>query len=127
MIRVICIVDDEEELIQNLRYEINQLRPDWEVIGYSSGLNAIQDIMSGKFDLVVTDIAMPDMDGYELFWRVKDYREDLPVIMMTGFGYDPNHVLVRARVDGLQDILFKPFETEKLVELIEKRLSELDT
>jgi hypothetical protein len=39
-----------------------------------------------------------------------------------GFGYDPNHVLVRAKVDGLKDVLFKPFETDKLVELIDSKL-----
>ena len=43
--------------------------------------------------------------------------------MMTGFGYDPNHVLVRAKSDGLQDILFKPFDTAKLVALIEQKLN----
>jgi CheY-like chemotaxis protein len=86
------------------------------------GLKALQMIMSGKVDLVLTDIAMPDMDGYELFWRVKDYDDKIPVIMMTGFGYDPNHVLVRAKVDGLKDVLFKPFDVEKLVELIDQKL-----
>ncbi|HNX38381.1 MAG TPA: response regulator [Candidatus Cloacimonadota bacterium] len=122
MVRVICIVDDEEDLVENLRIEIQELRPNWEVIGFHSGLDAIKEIMTGRIDLVLTDIAMPDMDGYELYWRIKDYNEDLPVIMMTGFGYDPNHVLVRAKVDGLKDILYKPFETERLVDLIEKRL-----
>ncbi|PKN75646.1 MAG: response regulator [Candidatus Cloacimonetes bacterium HGW-Cloacimonetes-2] len=122
MVRVICVVDDEDELVANLQYEIKALRPNWEVKGFSSGLTAIQEIMKGTIDLVLTDIAMPDMDGYELFWRIKDYKEDLPVIMMTGFGYDPNHVLVRAKVDGLQDILYKPFDVERLVELIERRL-----
>jgi DNA-binding response OmpR family regulator len=83
----------------------------------------MQEIVKGKTDLVVTDIAMPDMDGYELFWRIKDYDENIPVIMMTGFGYDPNHVLVRAKVDGLKDVLYKPFDTEVLVELIKARLA----
>jgi two-component system, sensor histidine kinase SagS len=123
MVRIICIVDDEEELNENLTYDIEDQRPDWKVRAFQSGLEAIKEIMKGKIDLVVTDIAMPDMDGYELFWRIKDYDENLPVIMMTGFGYDPNHVLVRSKQDGLQDILYKPFETGKLIELIEKRLS----
>ncbi|MEF3694595.1 MAG: response regulator [Candidatus Cloacimonadota bacterium] len=122
MVRHICIVDDEEELVSNLKYEINHLRPDWEIHGFNSGLEALKLILSGQIDALVTDIAMPDMDGYELFWRVKDYKEDLPVVMMTGFGYDPNHVLVRSKVEGLKDILYKPFDTQKLVELIDSRL-----
>lgn len=122
MTKVICIVDDEDELVENLKYEISALRPNWEIITFSNGMKAMQEIIKGKVDLVLTDIAMPDMDGYELYWRVKDYDDSIPVIMMTGFGYDPNHVLVRAKVDGLKDVLFKPFDTDKLVELIDLRL-----
>lgn len=119
---VICVVDDEEELALNLKLEFAHLRPDWKVLTFADGMKAMQEIVKGKVDLVLTDIAMPDMDGYELFWRIKDYDENIPVIMMTGFGYDPNHVLVRAKVDGLKDVLYKPFDIEKLAELIDLRL-----
>ena len=122
MAKVICIVDDEEELAHNLQIEIKAMRPEWEILTFSDGMKAMQEIIKGNVSLVLTDIAMPDMDGYELFWRVKDYDENLPVIMMTGFGYDPNHVLVRAKVDGLKDVLFKPFDTDILVGLIDKLL-----
>jgi DNA-binding NtrC family response regulator len=122
MKKIICIVDDEEELVENLKIELEHLKPEWNILTFSEGMKAIQEIVKGTVDLVVTDIAMPDMDGYELFWRIKDYDENIPVIMMTGFGYDSNHVLVRAKVDGLKDVLYKPFETEKLVELIESHL-----
>jgi DNA-binding NtrC family response regulator len=115
-------VDDEESIIAGLKQELETLRPAWKVVGFNSGLNAIREIISGGIDLVITDIAMPDMDGYELFWRIKDHDPSLPVIMMTGFGYDPNHVLVRAKTDGLQDILFKPFDIDKLIALIESKL-----
>jgi len=120
---IICIVDDEEELVLNLKLELSAMRPNWNIITYSDGMKAMQEIVKGKVDLVLTDIAMPDMDGYELFWRIKDYDANIPVIMMTGFGYDPNHVLVRAKVDGLEDVLYKPFDTDKLVDLIDKRLA----
>ena len=122
MKKIICIVDDEEELVENLKIELEHLKPEWNILTFSEGMKAIQEIVKGTVDLVVTDIAMPDMDGYELFWRIKDYNENIPVIMMTGFGYDPNHVLVRAKVDGLKDVLYKPFETEKLVDIIEAHL-----
>ena len=120
--KIICIVDDEEELVENLKIELEAIKPDWKILTFSEGMKAIQEIVKGNVDLVVTDIAMPDMDGYELFWRIKDYDENIPVIMMTGFGYDPNHVLVRSKVDGLKDVLYKPFETEKLVDIIEAHL-----
>jgi FixJ family two-component response regulator len=122
MVKIICLVDDEEELIDNLSFEIKEMRPEWEILTFRSGLNAIKEIMKGQVSLVVTDIAMPDMDGYELYWRIKDYDANLPVIMMTGFGYDPNHVLVRSKQEGLHEILYKPFETEKLVAIIESNL-----
>lgn len=123
MVKIICIVDDEEEVVENLRIEITHLRPDWKVLSFSYGMEALQEILKGRVDVVVTDVATPDMDGYELYWRVKDYNEAIPVIMMTGFGYDPNHVLVRSRQDGLQDILYKPFETENLIGLIDRLLA----
>jgi DNA-binding NtrC family response regulator len=63
---------------------------------------------------------MPDMNGYQLFARTKEYNPQLPVILMTGFGYDPNHVVVNAKKDGLQDVLFKPFSLAKLSALIDK-------
>ncbi|MFO7659554.1 MAG: response regulator [Candidatus Cloacimonadaceae bacterium] len=122
MVRIICIVDDEEEMLENLSLEMKEQRPDWVIKTFQSGLEAIKEIMKGQVNLVVTDIAMPDMDGYELYWRIKDYDEKLPVIMITGFGYDPNHVLVRSKQDGLQDILYKPFDAGRLVDLIETRL-----
>lgn len=124
MTKIICIVDDEEELVKNLKIEIQELRPEWEIHTFSDGLKALQKVMRGQVNLVLTDIAMPDMDGYELFWRVKDYDAKIPVIMMTGFGYDPNHVLVRAKVDGLKDVIFKPFDIEKMVALMDGKLSD---
>ena len=123
MTKLICIVDDEEELVESLKIELQAMRPEWDIHTFSDGLKALQKIMSGTVSLVLTDIAMPDMDGYELFWRVKDYDDKIPVIMMTGFGYDPNHVLVRAKVDGLKDVIFKPFDIEKLVAIMDRKLS----
>ncbi len=121
---LICVVDDEPELLENLRYELQALRPDWDVQAFGNGFSALQLLLSGRISLVLTDIAMPDMDGYDLYGRVKDYDPNIPVIMMTGFGYDPNHVLVRAKVDGLKDVIFKPFDVDKLIALIDKKLSE---
>jgi CheY-like chemotaxis protein len=74
------------------------------------------------YDLVVSDIRMPDHNGYEVFAAAKKYRPDIPVILMTGFGYDPHHSIVRASQEGLQSVLFKPFQIEQLVDTVKKAL-----
>ncbi len=67
--------------------------------------------MSGKVDLVLTDIAMR-------IWMVMSCSGGSRIMMPypgdhdDGVCYDPNHVLVRAKVDGLKDVLFKPFDVE---------------
>lgn len=74
------------------------------------------------FDLVVSDIQMPDRNGYEVFSAAKAVSADTAVILMTGFGYDPHHSIVRASQEGLAAVIFKPFEIEVLLEQIRKAL-----
>lgn len=75
------------------------------------------------FDVLVSDIRMPDKTGYEIFAEARKLYPDLPVILMTGFGYDPHHSIVRASQEGLQCVLFKPFQAERLVEEVHKALA----
>ncbi len=120
----IVIVDDEIELIKNLKYELEDLDKNLEVTYFTSGYAALNTVMQGKTDLVLSDIAMPDMDGFELYSRIKEYDTNIPIILMTGFGYDPNHVVVRTKREGPVDIIPKPFITENLFGLLLKRLKE---
>ena len=75
------------------------------------------------FDLIISDIKMPDRSGYEVFRAVKETSPDTPVILMTGFGYDPHHSIVRASQEGLQSFLFKPFKATQLVDEVKRALS----
>jgi DNA-binding NtrC family response regulator len=75
------------------------------------------------FDLIISDIKMPDRSGYEVFRAAKESSPDTPVILMTGFGYDPHHSIVRASQEGLQSFLFKPFKASQLVEEVKRALS----
>jgi DNA-binding response OmpR family regulator len=124
MVKRILVVDDDKEIIEFLKKELTEKLDDITVLTTESGYDALKNIMSGSIDLLITDIAMPDMDGYELFLRAREQNEDMPVIMMTGFGYDPNHTVVNARNSGLgaEDILFKPFDVNYMVKLIRERL-----
>jgi len=92
------------------------------------GLAAIaklEEIDAGErepYDLVISDIQMPDRNGYEVFAKSRKTCPDAPVILMTGFGYDPHHSIVRASQEGLQSVLFKPFEIQLLMAQVHQAL-----
>ncbi|MHC4447287.1 MAG: response regulator [Planctomycetota bacterium] len=78
------------------------------------------DSATHPFDLVISDIKMPDRTGYEVFRAAKEVCADTPVILMTGFGYDPHHSIIRASQEGLHSFLFKPFKESQLLEMVTK-------
>jgi two-component system, sensor histidine kinase SagS len=75
----------------------------------------------------LVDIRLPDMDGYATFRRLREVQPGVPIILMTGFGYDPTHSIVKARQDGLQTVLYKPFRADRLMEAVEQALREPPT
>ncbi len=85
-------------------------------------LEEIKDSGGEPFDLVVSDIQMPDRNGYEVFSAVRRCHPETQVILMTGFGYDPHHSIVRASQEGLKSVLFKPFEIELLMTQVREAL-----
>ncbi|HPP54173.1 MAG TPA: response regulator, partial [Thermoguttaceae bacterium] len=63
----------------------------------------------------------PDMNGYEFMERLREILNDpVPLILMTGFGHDPTHSLVKARQAGLRAALYKPFSLDRLLQAVEK-------
>ncbi|MFK7758981.1 MAG: response regulator [Phycisphaerales bacterium] len=89
-------------------------------------LEDIRDSGAAPFDLVVSDIQMPDRNGYEVFSAVRRCNPATQVILMTGFGYDPHHSIVRASQEGLKSVLFKPFEIELLMTQVREALESID-
>jgi two-component system, sensor histidine kinase SagS len=85
----------------------------------AQAIAAIDEVKAGiraPYKLVLSDIKMPDKNGYEVFAAARAVLPGVPVILMTGFGYDPHHSIVRASQEGLQSVLFKPFQVERLLE-----------
>ncbi len=74
------------------------------------------------YSAALTDIRLPDLDGYEVFRKLREAQPGMPVILMTGFGYDPTHSIVKARQEGLQTVLYKPFRSDRLIEAVEQAL-----
>jgi two-component system, sensor histidine kinase SagS len=74
------------------------------------------------YSAALIDIRLPDLDGYEVYRRLKEVQPSVPIILMTGFGYDPTHSIVKARQEGLQTVLYKPFRADRLMEAVETAL-----
>ncbi|HVZ94866.1 MAG TPA: response regulator [Phycisphaerales bacterium] len=115
----ILVADNDEHVVQTIR-DVLASRG-CEVIAYDTGQAAIDRLEAAahtgeRFHLVLSDINLGDRTGYEVFSAARKLGGDVPVILMTGFGYDPHHSIVRASQEGLQCVLFKPFQAEKLVD-----------
>ena len=72
------------------------------------------------YDAIIADIRLPDMSGYDLLIRLQEILTTVPMILMTGFGYDPGHSIVKARQAGVDLVLFKPFRLDQLLETVER-------
>ena len=57
------------------------------------------------YDVIIADIRLPDMNGYELLLRLQEILDPVPLVLMTGFGYDPGHSIVKARQAGIDLVL----------------------
>ncbi len=120
--RRILVVDNEPNVLEIVENLLS--RCGCEVAMACTGTDAMEAITRaadgtdhlGPFDLVISDISLGDRTGYDVFATIKRVTPDAPVILMTGFGYDPHHSIVRASQEGLQSVLFKPFKAEKLIE-----------
>ncbi|MDF1808193.1 MAG: response regulator [Phycisphaerales bacterium] len=122
----VLVVDDNQKIRKIIGEVLTHRGCETTVV--SDGSQAIQlleEISENNgqaFDLVISDIQMPDRNGYEVFSAARKNCPGVPVILMTGFGYDPHHSIVRASQDGLQSVLFKPFEIELLMGQVREAL-----
>lgn len=92
-----------------------------ETVGASSGGEALEAIAGGGFNLVVTDVVMPGLDGFELLGRVQESNPGLPVLLVTG-AVDRRHALTGAQ--GASGVLYKPFTHTELREAVARALED---
>jgi two-component system, sensor histidine kinase SagS len=116
----ILVADDEPNIRTTIGDVFHKYRA--KVTVASNGAEAVQLVESQDFDLILSDIKMPDKTGYDVFASARKRSATVPVILMTGFGYDPNHSIVRASQEGLQAVLFKPFKVQQLLTEVRKAL-----
>ena len=118
MIKVM-IVDDEPFIRQGIRILIN-----WEQYGFkicgeaSNGYEAITLLEAGEYDLIITDIRMPQMDGLELItYTYKNISKDIRFILLSGF-YDFEYAKKAIKYE-VADYILKPVQREELIRALE--------
>jgi len=120
------LVADNDESVRRAAHELLG-RFGCEVETAHNGEEALLMVRSFPYDAVLADIRLPDMSGYECFCQVIESQEGVPVILMTGFGYDPGHSIVKARQQGLKSVLYKPFRVDQLLDEVEKAVCQSST
>jgi CheY-like chemotaxis protein len=115
------LVADDREYIREFLKDFLVLEG-FEVDVARDGEEAVQKASRRRYDLVLSDIKMPGKNGYEVFEGVKAIDPRTKVILMTAYGYDPSHSIVKAAESGLSDVLYKPFQMSRVREAIVKAL-----
>ena len=117
----LLIIDDNKEILSALKDFFT--RKGYTVFSASDGLEGLKllEIEKQGFDLVITDLVMPNISGVGLISIVKEKFPDTPVIAMTGWGEHPEALATEAQADHA---LEKPFELSELDKLIKNLLSQ---
>ena len=121
MVKPSILVVDDELLIRDLLYDFFT-GLGWDISVAEDGEKALEVMRSRNFDLVLTDIKMPEMDGLDLTSHVKQSHPELPVVLMTGFpSVDTAVEALRKKVD---DYVIKPFNINQLYKLVEAKVKD---
>lgn len=122
MIKNVLIVDDDQEMRQALRKGFKRYEESFAVLLAEDGLKALDNLKANVISLVVTDLKMPQMDGFELLAHIMEHYPAIPVIMITGYSTPEMELL--ARQGGAVGYISKPFLIEDLARLIMTTLRE---
>jgi signal transduction histidine kinase/DNA-binding response OmpR family regulator len=118
----IMIIDDEPGIRSLLSYELGL--QGYSVSTATNGEEGVDLIKKDKFNLVISDIKMPKMDGLQVLEAVKNINPDIEVIMITGFG--TIGTAVNAIKKGAYDFIQKPFNLDELLTLVDKALEKAE-
>jgi FixJ family two-component response regulator len=115
----VYVVDDDRIARESLAWLIESAR--LPVKMFARGLDFLDALEPGQTGCVVLDVRMPDINGMELFARLKDRRSTLPVIIVTGHGDVP--MAVRAMKAGAYDFVEKPYNNALMLERIQSAIA----
>ena len=123
--KVVCI-EDEPEMIDLVKLILG--RKGFDLTGAMGGREGLEAVRRIKPDLVLLDLMMPDMDGWEVYQQMKADHElaDIPVIVVTAKAQSIDKVL-GLHIAKVDDYVTKPFGPQELLQSVERVLGEKDT
>ena len=119
--KIVVCIEDEPEMIDLVRLILS--RRGYQVVGANGGREGLDAIAREKPDLVLLDLMMPDMDGWEVYQQMKASEEmrSIPVIVVTAKAQSIDKVL-GLHIAKVEDYITKPFGPQELLESVEKIL-----
>ena len=117
MSTIILLADDDHEFLEATSY---MLQYDcYNVIGAVNGEDAVNQFQENNPDIVLLDIKMPILDGYEAFFKIKKVDPDATIFFTSSYAID-DEKYQKAKDCGLKGLINKPFELEDVQKLISK-------
>jgi CheY-like chemotaxis protein len=113
----LLVVDNDERVRRSAHVILGRLGCVVETA--RDGQEALTMARLSTYDVILVDIRLPDLSGYEIFHRLCQAQPHARVILMTAYGYDASHSIVKCRQEGLRHVLFKPFRVDQLLEALE--------
>lgn len=115
----IAVVDDELEILDMLSRFLSR-NPSYSVTTFSNPISALNSMENGKYDLVMLDIMMPQMNGLDVLERIKEKNSEQKVIMMTA--YSTLDKVLKSHKIGASNYVMKPFNS---LDALEKKIAEI--
>jgi len=112
----LLIIDDSKRILSTLTEFLT--KNDFDVVPVSNGLDGIKALENNeqRFDLVITDIVIPDISGIGIISIVKKRYKDIPVIGVTGWGTQPQALATEVQADAVIEKPFDLFELKKVID-----------
>jgi PAS domain S-box-containing protein len=113
----VLVLDDDGEVVTSLA---DVLRAERCIVHTAMRPSAALGVLRNmKVDAVISDVVMPEMDGYEFYMHVKQEMPQIPVVLMTAYYYDKDHIIKRSKLKGLEGAIFKkPVNPGKLRQML---------
>ncbi len=119
----ILLVEDEENIRHTI--QLNLELDGYQVVGADNGLKALESFRKAKFDLVILDVMLPEMSGFDVCDNIRKIDQDIPILFLTAKNTSSDRI--QGLKIGADDYLTKPFNLEELLLRVQKLLKRRNT